>query len=166
MTGSRKHVGMAILWLALLAAPGGADTEKELAMGQPDGNKQVVARYVEAFNRGDLDTLRTLFAPDAVIQGVLKQGQMDEILPIWRQLHEGFAAHLTIEEMIAEGDLVAVRYTERGTFRAPFFGNPPTGKSYELVAMEWFVVRDGKIQQRWGARDAASQARQLGMPLE
>ena len=74
--------------------------------------------------------------------------------------------NLTIEEMIAEGDIVAVRYSERGVFRAPFFGHAPTGKSYELVAMEWFVVRNGRIQQRWGARDQASQARQIGMPLE
>jgi len=32
-----------------------------------------------------------------------------------------------------------------------------------LVAIEWFEVRDGKIRRRWGARDSASQARQLGM---
>ncbi len=129
-------------------------------------NKQVVRDYVEAFNRGDAHTLRSLFAPDAVIQGVLKKGQMDEILPIWQELHAGLATDLTIEEMAAEGDVVAVRYTERGTFRGPFFGNPPTGRSYELVAMEWFIVRDGRIRQRWGARDAASQARQVGLPLE
>lgn len=61
----------------------------------------------------------------------------------------------------------ARRYNQqRGTFRAPAFGKESTGKSYELVAMEWFVVRDGTIQRRWGARDAASQARQLGIPLE
>jgi predicted ester cyclase len=61
--------------------------------------------------------------------------------------------------------MVAVRYVERGTFQGPFMGKAPTGTSYELVAMEWFIVRDGKIQQRWGARDHASQARQIGMPL-
>ena len=135
-------------------------------MSQLEQNRETVRRYVDAFNRGDLDLLRTLFAPDATIQGVLKKGQLDEILPIWRQLHEGLAIHLTVDEMIAEGDRVAVRYTERGTFQGPFFGNPPTGRSYELVAMEWFVVRDGRIHQRWGARDAASQARQIGLPLE
>jgi predicted ester cyclase len=44
--------------------------------------------------------------------------------------------------MVAEGDTVAVRYTERGTFQDAFMGHQPTGKSYELVAMEWFVLRD------------------------
>jgi hypothetical protein len=54
---------------------------------------------------------------------------------------------------------VAVWYTERGTSQAPFFDKPTTGKSYELVATERFVLKDGKIQRRWGTRDAASQAR-------
>jgi len=129
-------------------------------------NKQVVRRYVEAFNRGDLDALRSLFTEEAEIQGVLGQGQLDRIVPIWRQLIEGYGIQLTIEEMAAEGDTVAVRYNERGTFRAPAFGQQPTGKSYQLVAMEWFVLRDGKIARRWGARDAASQARQLGLRLD
>jgi len=130
-----------------------------------DDTKQVVRDYVAAFNRGDLDTLQELFADDAEIQGVLGKGQMDRVLPIWRQLVDGLGMQLTIEDMAAEGDVVAVRYTERGTFRRPFMGHDPTGRSYEIVAMEWFVVRDRKIRQRWGARDFASQSRQLGLPL-
>jgi predicted ester cyclase len=90
---------------------------------------------------------------------------MDKVIPIWRSLHENLAMHLTIDEMIAEGETVAVRYTERGTFRGPFQGHEPTDQSYEMVAMEWFVIKDGKIQQRWGARDHAAQARQIGLPL-
>ncbi|MDQ4139524.1 MAG: ester cyclase [Bacteroidota bacterium] len=128
-------------------------------------NKQIVNQYVAAFNQGDLHTLQTLFAPEAVIQGVLGKGHMDKVMHIWEQLVSGLAMQLTIEEIITSGDLVAVRYTERGTFQGPFLGHAPTGKNYELVAMEWFVIRDGKIQQRWGARDHASQARQIGMPL-
>jgi len=134
-------------------------------MTQQEENKAIVLRYVDAFNRGDLDALRALFADDAEIQGVLAQGMMDKILPIWRQLIEGYGLQFTVEDICAERDVVAVRYTERGTFRAPAFGNEPTGKSYELVAMEWFIIRDGKIQRRWGARDAASQARQLGIAI-
>ena len=45
-------------------------------------------------------------------------------------------------------------------------GYEPTGRTYERVAMEWFVIRDGKIARRWGARDGASQARQIGLPLQ
>lgn len=128
-----------------------------------DDSKEVVRRYVAAFNRGDLEALEELLAEDAVIQGVLGKGVFEKIEPIWRQLIEGYGMQLTIEELIAEGNVVAARYTESGTFRAPAFGRQPTGKSYELVAMEWFRIENGKIQQRWGARDAAAQARQLGL---
>jgi len=67
--------------------------------------------------------------------------------------------------MIADGDIVGVRYTERGTSIGSFRGGPVTGKSFEVVAMEWFIIKDGKIHRRWGARDNASQMRQMGLPL-
>jgi steroid delta-isomerase-like uncharacterized protein len=129
-------------------------------------NKDIVCQYVEAFNAGDMERLRALFTEDAVIQGVLGWGTLDVIEPIWRMLHESLAAEMHIEALVAEGDLVAARYTERGTWRAPLRRQEPTGKSYELVAMEFFEMRGGRIARRWGARDAASQARQIGLPLQ
>ena len=132
-------------------------------MSASESNKETVRRYVAAFNRGDLEALRLLFTPDAVIHGVLGSGGLEVALPIWGELHAAFGVTLTVEDLVAEGDRVAARYTERGTFRAPFRGNPATGRSYEIAAMEWFVVRDGRIAARWGARDSAAQARQVGM---
>lgn len=125
--------------------------------------KDVVRQYVAAFNRGDLPALKALLAEDAEIQGVLGQGIFEKIEPVWRQLIEGYGMQLSIQGLVAEGNIVAARYIETGTFRAPAFGHEPTGKSYELVAMEWFEIEAGRIKRRWGARDAASQARQLGI---
>jgi steroid delta-isomerase-like uncharacterized protein len=132
-------------------------------MSIEEEGKAVVRRYVAAFNRGDLNGLKALLAEDAEIQGVMGKGLIEKIEPIWRQLIEGYGIQLKIEGLIAEGNVVAARYVESGTFRAPAFGQQPTGKSYELVAMEWFEIEGGKIKRRWGARDAASQARQLGI---
>jgi len=132
-------------------------------MSTLEANKEVVLRYVSAFNRADIDTLRTLFTPDAVVYGILGWGDLDEVIAIWQELHGSFRIVLEVESMIAEGDTVAVRYAERGAFVGPFRGLQPTGKSYELVAMEWFELSDGRIRRRWGARDAASQARQIGL---
>ena len=132
-------------------------------MSIEDEGKAVVRRYVEAFNRGDLPALKALLAEDAEIQGVLGQGLFEKIEPVWRQLIEGYAMQMQIQQLIAQGPLVAARYIETGTFRAPAFGHAPTGRSYELVAMEWFEIENGRIKRRWGARDAASQARQLGL---
>ena len=127
--------------------------------------KSVVRRYVEAFNRGDLAALEALLAPDAEIQGVFGAGLFERIAPVWRQLIEGYGMQLEIQELVAEGHVVAARYIETGTFKAAAFGHEPTGKSYRLVAMEWFEIEDGRIRRRWGARDSASQLRQLGVPL-
>ena len=135
---------------------------KRAVMSAEEGAKAAVRQYVDAFNRGDLSGLKALLAADAEIQGVRGAGLWEKVEPVWRQLIEGYGIHLKIQGLIAEGGVVAARYIESGTFRAPAFGNQPTGKSYELVAMEWFEIEGGKIKRRWGARDAASQARQLG----
>ena len=130
-----------------------------------EANKQTVRAYVDSFNRGDIDELRTLFTDDALVYGVLGWGGMDQVVPIWREIKAAFDLQLTVEEIISEGDTVAVRYTERGTSRGSFRGGPVTGKSFEVVAMEWFIIKDGKIHRRWGARDNAAQMRQMGLPL-
>lgn len=127
-----------------------------------EANKDVVKLYVERFNAGDLEGLGALFTDDALVYGVLGWGKVGDVMPIWRQLVEALAMQLEIVDIIAEGDKVAVRYVERGTARAAFFDKPATGRSYELVAMEWFEIAEGRIRRRWGARDAAAQARQLG----
>ena len=121
--------------------------------------------YVEAFNRGDLDALTQLFTPDALVYGVLGWGGLNQVVPIWGEIKEAFAIQLQVENIIAEGDTVAVRYVERGQSVGSFRGGPVTGKPFEVVAMEWFVIQDGKIHRRWGARDNASQLRQMGLPL-
>jgi steroid delta-isomerase-like uncharacterized protein len=131
-----------------------------------EANKKVVLEYVEAFNRADMEALKGLFADDALVYGVLGWGGLDEVMPIWREIHQAFAIQLQVESIIAEGDTVAVRYTERGKSVGSFRGGPVTNESYEVVAMEWFIIQDGKIQRRWGARDSASQSRQMRLEIK
>ncbi|MCB1765985.1 MAG: ester cyclase [Candidatus Competibacteraceae bacterium] len=128
-------------------------------------NKQVVCKYVEAFNRGDLEAVCETFAPGALVYGVLGWGEIARVKPIWRDLIECFQMQLHVESMIAEGAIVAVRYVERGTSVGSFRGGPVTGQRYEVVAMEWFVIQAGRIERRWGARDAAAIFGQMGLPL-
>lgn len=128
-------------------------------------NKQLVLAYVEAFNSGDLEALVDLFTPDALVYGVFGWGGLDQVVPILKEIKGAFALQLHVESMIAEDDVVAVRYVERGTSVGSFRGGPVTGKSFEVVAMEWFIIKDGKIHRRWGARDNAAQMRQMGLPL-
>jgi predicted ester cyclase len=127
-------------------------------------NKRLLRAYVEAFNAFDTARLRELFAADARIYGVLGFGSIDLAEPIWRELHEGLQIRLEPLAIIEEGPQIAVRYRKTGKFVGPYRGLPgvaPTGKSYELVAMEWFDIQDGKIVSRWGARDSAALNRQI-----
>jgi predicted ester cyclase len=113
-----------------------------------------------------METLKSLFTDDALVYGVLGWGGLSEVIPIWQELHQAFAVQLQVEAIIAENDTVAVRYTERGKSVGSFRGGPVTKKSFEVVAMEWFIIQDGKIQRRWGARDSAAQSRQMGLEIK
>ena len=104
-------------------------------MSYTERDRRAVAVNVEAFNRGDLDRLCTRFTPDAVVQGVLGLGDLDDVMPIWRELHSAFALRLTADAVIAEGDVVAVRYTERGTSVGPFRRQSPTGRTFVVIAV-------------------------------
>ena len=125
-------------------------------------NITVVRAYVEAFNRGDIDAVCRLFARDAQIWGVLGWGNVEEARPIWKELTAALQIELTIDAIVADGNTVVVRYTERGKSVKPFRGLGPTHRTYELLAMEWFELKDNLIQRRWGTRDSGSQNRQLG----
>jgi predicted ester cyclase len=71
---------------------------------------------------------------------------------------------LDIADIIAEGEAVAVRFIERGRSVKPFRDGPPaTSRTYEITAMEWFEIKNGKIHRPWGARDSATIMRQMGL---
>lgn len=127
-------------------------------------NEELVRAYVEAFNDADWDTMIELFAKDAKIRGVLGWGGLDFALPIWRELHANMRMRLRVDELIVDGEKAAALLTETGTFQSPFRGLPdmqPTGKSYEIVAIEWFEFESGRIARRWGARDSGAITKQV-----
>ena len=123
----------------------------------------LIEAYAAAFTAGDIEAVIALHTPDAVIHGVFGWGSVVEVAaPVWRDLHTCLQMRLTIESLVTEGSTVVARYLETGRSVAEFRGRPVTGRSYELVAIEWYELRDGLIARRWGARDSASQSRQLG----
>jgi steroid delta-isomerase-like uncharacterized protein len=124
--------------------------------------KDVVLAYVDAFNGGDLEGVCRLFTTDALIWGVIGWGTIEQARPIWKDLIECLEIQLQVDAIIAEENTVAVRFTERGKSVRAFRGAGPTGRTYEITAMEWFELKDSLIHRRWGARDSAAQSRQLG----
>ena len=71
--------------------------------------------------------------------------------------------HIVIGELIAEGDKVAVHFTESGTMKGSLMGMEATGKQFTVPAIEIYRFANGKITEMWVARDTASIMKQLGV---
>ena len=102
-----------------------------------EGNKAVVVRYIEeVINGHQLELIDELFAPNmrAKVRGFLSMD--DDAFP------DGVEE---IQDLVAEGDLVAARWILRGTHRAPFLGIPATGKQIEIQGFSIYRFQDGQI---------------------
>jgi len=62
-------------------------------------------------------------------------------------------AHFEVEEIIAEGDTVAVRFAMTGVHAGEFLGIPATGKKIRRAQMTFFHIRDGKIADSYSVSD-------------
>ncbi|MET0967156.1 MAG: ester cyclase [Nakamurella sp.] len=67
----------------------------------------------------------------------------------------------TIQQVMADGDLVAVRSTHSGRHTGDFFGLPATGRTFSYRQMHMLRYVDGKAQEHWAVRDDAALMRQL-----
>ncbi|WP_160320410.1 ester cyclase, partial [Rhizobium ecuadorense] len=68
----------------------------------------------------------------------------------------------TLEEIIAEDDKIAARFTMRGTHQGPFLGVEPTGKSITVQAVNFYRLADGKFVEERGQPDLLSLLQQIG----
>jgi steroid delta-isomerase-like uncharacterized protein len=71
--------------------------------------------------------------------------------------------HLTAEQVIAEGGMVSVVQTARGTHNGNFMGMLATGKTVEVTVMEMFRLENHRIVEQWVSVDVHGMLRQLGM---
>jgi steroid delta-isomerase-like uncharacterized protein len=129
-------------------------------------NKALVHRFVEDFwNEGKTTAADGLMAPDAEIHmptgEVLDPDELKNFLGTWRGSFPDW--HSTFEELIAEGDRVAERWTGRGTHLGELQGIPPTGKRVEAPGSVFYRIVDGRIVEFRGQLDMMSLMQQLGV---
>lgn len=136
---------------------------------QLDRNKQLVDTFVqELFTKGDLDAVDRHLAPDLVhhdppFAGTSSQGR-DEVRQMAAMMRQALPDwHSDLEELIAEGDLVAERFTASGTHQFELMGVPATGRTLLLPGINVFRVRDGAIVEWWSRLDELGFLRQLGV---
>jgi steroid delta-isomerase-like uncharacterized protein len=133
-------------------------------------NKATIRRLQDTTNTHNetliSDTIDELVDPDALIRTPLPiEATGPEILKeVFKRLHRAYPdLHVTIEDMIEEGDRVVSRNTVTGTHLGEYMGHPPTGRSVTYDEIFIFRFADGRIAETWGVVDVLSQMKQLGM---
>jgi steroid delta-isomerase-like uncharacterized protein len=129
-------------------------------------NRRLMHRFVEFINTASEQLATELIAPNARFdvpgQAEPMQGPTG-YLSVIGMMRAGFPdIQWTLEEMVAEGDKVAARFTMRGTHQGTFFGVPPTGKSIKVQAMNFYQFSDGQIVEEYGQPDLLGLLQQIG----
>lgn len=117
-----------------------------------EDNKAVVRRYIEEpWNKGLLTAVEELIADDHVTHGgvALERGpeNVKQRISAMRTAFPDMA--WAVEDMVAEGDRVACRFTVSGTHQGKFLGVASTGKRVTWSATATFRVSNGKIAEDW-----------------
>lgn len=114
-------------------------------------SKRVVSRFIEeVFIEHDTSRIAELVSNEELIK--VAPGMLAAFPDI----------KMTVEHLIAEEDLVAVRVTATATHLGELWGTAPTGKEWTATASAWYRVRDGRIAEYWINWDWLAIMEQLG----
>ncbi len=123
-------------------------------------------RFTEFINTANGKLAEELISPEAVFH---VPGRPEPVrgpagyLEIIGMMRAGFPdIQWTLEKMVAEGDMVAARFTMRGTHRGIFFGVPPTGQTIKVQAMNFYRLSGGRFVEERGQPDLLSLLQQIG----
>jgi steroid delta-isomerase-like uncharacterized protein len=129
-------------------------------------NKALARRVVEeVWNRGNVGVVDETFAADYT-ENNPRPGQepgIDGYKGGVTMMRTAFPdLHLDLQEIIAEGDRVAIRYTLHGTHDGELMGLPPSGNSVSSDGMVFARIGDGRVVERWGVQDMFALLQQIG----
>jgi steroid delta-isomerase-like uncharacterized protein len=144
---------------------------KEEVIMSLDQNKQIVRRILDEFwIGGNAGVLDELLASDCTNHELSRdpvrgRDRYKEWATGFRQVTaKGFPdLTITLEELVAEGDLVAKRWTFRGTHTGDYMGIPPTGQRVTMTGITIYRVANGRVQETWWNYDALGMLQQMGV---
>jgi steroid delta-isomerase-like uncharacterized protein len=129
-------------------------------------NKALVERWFDqVWSQGRADAIDDMFAAEGVAHGL---GQDLHGPAEFRVFHATFRGafpdvRVQMDEMIAEGDRVAYRFTATGTHRGGDLGFPATGRQVRFVGMGSVRIVNGRIVEGWNVLDQLGMLTQLGV---
>jgi predicted ester cyclase len=130
-------------------------------------NKTIVLRLIEeVLSNGKWAVADELIDPNFALHLPGSQEPLRGIEGLKRAA-EGFRSgfpdrRLLVEDIICEGDKVAVRVKQQGTHQGIFQGINPTGKKVNVPAIAFFRVANGKISEEWLSNDRLGLLQQIG----
>lgn len=131
-----------------------------------EANKLTMQKFVEFINTASEALADELISTEAIFHVPGRPEPMQGpagYLAIIGMMREGFPdIQWTLEEMVAESDKVAARFTMRGTHQGPFFGVAPTGKKITVQAMNLYRLSNGKFVEERGQPDMLGLLQQIG----
>ena len=129
-------------------------------------NKQVARRYYDdVLNGRNLDVLEELAVQDYQEHGTKMEqatglaGLRERVMNLTTALDPRF----TLEDIVAEGDRVAVRWTNSGTHVGDLPGIPATGKSFTISGTDFYRFQGDKMAEHWDVVDQLALLQQLGL---
>lgn len=132
--------------------------------------KQLLHNWIDAFQACDVDAVAACYADNAVNFQIAAGEPAVGIEQIRRDTAEFFKgfpdAWSRVENLIGDGDWAAWEWVGGGTFTGEFYGDQPTGKTFEIRGCGFFNFRDGKIVYQRGYWDKLSWFKQVGLPIE
>jgi steroid delta-isomerase-like uncharacterized protein len=131
-------------------------------------NKEKMRRVMEeAFGEGRSELVDDLLDPDFVCHdpnsetGEIRGAQtIKGEIDYFQNAFSDF--HWTVEDQLAEGDMVTTRYTLGGTHDGEFFGVPASGKRVEISGINIDRFEGGKLVEEWASYDLLGGMRQIG----
>jgi steroid delta-isomerase-like uncharacterized protein len=140
-------------------------TTKKEEEEMSEQNKTLARRWFEdLFSRGDLDTANQILSADFVDHLPREEERGIEELKHYVSSYRTAFPDIqdTVEEIVAEGDKVVVRWRSRGTHQGEFMGVAPTGREVAFTGMRLFRIAENKIVESWVNIDERGLQEQLG----
>jgi steroid delta-isomerase-like uncharacterized protein len=134
-----------------------------------EDNKRLLQRWFEeVWNKGRAEAIEEMFAEDGIAHGLADEsGAPLRGAAGFREFHKKFRGAfpdvvVRVDEVIAEGDLVAARCRVRASHAGDDLGFAATNRPMEITGMTMARIKDGKIVEAWNNFDFMSMFRQLG----
>jgi len=129
-------------------------------------NKAVMRLIEEAYNKGNLAGVDGVVASNFLFRspGMEVKGLESYKQQIITGMRTAFPdLYFATDDMVAEGDKIAIHYTMTATHKGEFMGIPATGKKVNVSGISIVHFKDGKMVESWGNMDDLGMMQQLGV---